>query len=341
MDASTSQPTLTFPRETFAKLSPQSYFLAHLQPSTGSEGNRANSRRPAEARQPHVHTGSLTHAHGSAVVRIGDTTVVCGVRGEILLASDATGYRSSATTLNEQKSQGMISEGQALDLLVPNVELATGCAPEFLPGMPPSKRAQELATRIYSLLHASALVDSSELKIWGPASDEVDTDDSQDVTTEVKAFWTLYIDILFISLDGSPFDAAWAAAVAALQDLKLPEARWDADRSVVVCSDRVDQAKRLTLSGLPIAVGFSVFKAKESTTTKGTAEKHWLLIDPDAFEEGLCEEAVTVLLDCAGGTTRLLGIEKVGGTVLGRKQMADLISLAEKRWVQWSNLLKG
>ncbi|KFX93990.1 hypothetical protein O988_06526, partial [Pseudogymnoascus sp. VKM F-3808] len=292
-------------------------------------------------RAPHTHKGSLTHANGSAVIRIGDTTAVCGVRGEILLA-DAAGYSEStaapsSSSANRHKG-GMKSTAQELDLLVPNIELATGCAPEFLPGMPPSKMAQELVARVYALLHASALVGDECLKIWGPVVDgdeEEDEEGEKEESNEVKAFWVLYIDILFISLDGNAFEAAWASVVAALQDVYLPEATWAADRGAVVCSDLVSGAKRLELRGLPIAVGFAVFKAKE------TGGQYWVLIDPDMFEEGLCEETVTVLLDCASGETRLIGVEKVGGAVLGRKQMAGLIGQAEKRWLEWSNVLKG
>lgn len=342
MATTTPQQTLTFPRPTFAKLAPHSYLLAHLAPSPST---RANARAPTAARPPHTHKGSLTHANGSAVIRIGDTTAVCGVRGEVLLADDA-GYSETRTGTSSSSAQrhkgGMKSTAQELDLLVPNIELATGCAPDFLPGMPPSKMAQELVARVYALLHASALVGDECLKIWGPVVDgdeEEDEEGEKEEVNEVKAFWVLYIDILFISLDGNAFEAAWAAVVAALQDVYLPSAKWVQDRGQVVCSDLVEGAKRLVLRGLPVAVGFAVFKAKETGEKKGG--EYWVLIDPDMFEEGLCEETITVLLDCAAGETRLIGVEKVGGAVLGRKQMGGLIGMAEKRWKEWSNVLKG
>ncbi|OBT53321.1 hypothetical protein VE04_04759 [Pseudogymnoascus sp. 24MN13] len=149
--------------------------------------------------------------------------------------------------------------------------------------------AQELVARVYALLHASALVGDECLKIWGPVVDgeeEEDEEGEKEEGSEVKAFWVLYIDILFISLDGNAFEAA----------------------------------------------------AKEGQGKRG---EFWVLVDPDMFEEGLCEETVTVLLDCASGETRLIGVEKVGGAVLGREQMGSLIKLAEKRWVEWKNVLKG
>lgn len=338
MTTTASQPALTFPRETFAKLSPHPYLLAHLQP-TESHSRRANGRLPTEFRTPHINNGSLTHAEGSAVVRIGDTTVVCGVRGEILLASSVGRYRADKSS----KPDGY-NEAKELDLLVPNIELATGCSPAFLPGQPPSTVAQSLSTRVYSLLHSSRLINSEELKIWYQPPDLGDKDrmddegqDSRD--PEVKAFWTLYIDILFISLDGNPFDAAWAAVVSALNNVRLPRAYWDPDREMVICEDSVAESRSLALNGIPVAVTALVFRAKEQA--QATDVKHWILLDPDTFEEGLCDESVTVVVDCSTGQTKMLGTSKLGGTIVGMKEMREIVSLAEARWNSLSKLLKG
>ncbi|KAL3426582.1 exosome complex exonuclease RRP43 [Phlyctema vagabunda] len=348
MASTAPQPTLSFPRDTFAKLSPHPYLLAHLQPgSPDTAAARANGRSPSQFRVSHINNGSLTHAEGSAVVRIGDTTVVCGIRGEILLASDVPNYRSDRTTTAPSSKTGY-NEPKDLDLLVPNIELATGCSPAFLPGQPPSTLAQSLSTRIYSLLHSSALVDGDDLRIWyqppnldeDSKMDDSDDEGSSAPEPEVKAFWTLYIDILFISLDGNPFDAAWAAVVSALGDVKLPKASWDADREMVLCDDSVADSKRLSLRGFPIAVTALVFKAKEQAN--GVTKKYWILADPDTFEEGLCDESVTVVVDCSNKkNTKLLGISKAGGVVVGPTELKKVIGLAEKRWADLSRVLRG
>lgn len=338
MTTTTSQPAITFPRETFAKLSPHPYLLAHLQP-TESHSRRANGRLPTEFRTPHINNGSLTHAEGSAVVRIGDTTVVCGVRGEILLASNVGRHRADSAPTSYGHS-----EAKELDLLVPNIELATGCSPSFLQGQPPSTLAQSLSTRVYSLLHSSKLINSEELKIWYQPPDLSDPDSMEDEESvsaepEVKAYWTLYIDILFISLDGNPFDAAWAAIVSALNNVRLPKASWDVDREMIICEDSVADSKRLQLNGTPVAVTALVFRAKEQA--QATDVKHWILVDPDTFEEGLCDESVTVLVDCSTGSTRMLGTSKMGGTIIGMKEMREIVGLAEARWNTLSKLLKS
>lgn len=309
----TTQPTISFPRETFAKLSPHPYLLAHLQPTPSQ---RANGRTPTQCRTPHINNGSLTHAEGSAVVRIGDTTVVCGVRAEILLASDASNFR---------EGQSSPSELQDLDLLVPNIELSTGCSPAFLPGQAPGTLAQSLSTRVYSLLHSSKLLDPEELRIWH----EIEIDG--EVTREVKAFWTLYIDVLFISLDGNPFDCAWAAIISALRDVRLPHAFWDIDKEMVLCSEEISESKKLTLKGLPIASTYAVFAEKNG--------KFWTLADPDTFEEGLCDETVTMTVDCSAGKTAMLGISKSGGTMIGKEEMRSISQLASARWKEWHGII--
>ena len=343
--APTAVPPLSFSRETFAKLSPHPYLLAHLQPSASSApSSRANGRSPAQCRAPHINTGSLTHAEGSAVVRLGDTTVVCGVRGEILLASDVPSYRVDRTF---NASNSAYNEAKELDLLVPNIELATGCSPAFLPGQPPSTLAQSLSTRVYSLLHSTKLVDTEDLRIWYhpprlSEPEEMEKDDGpEDAVPEVKAFWTLYIDILFISLDGNPFDAAWAAILSALKDVKLPHAYWDVDREMILCSEEIAQSKKLNLRGLPLASTYTVFRAKERANEGNNDTKYWILADPDTFEEVLCDEMVTVAVDCSGGTTKMLGIAKSGGTAVGKAEMGEIVDLAKKRWEDWNQVLQS
>jgi exosome complex component RRP43 len=219
-------------------------------------------------------------------------------------------------------------------------------------------------------LHESRLVDISDLKIWytPPEGDEMENDDDVDGDAHakagaeeekavVKAYWTLYIDILFISLDGNPFDAVWAATLAALKNVRLPGAYWDIDAEMVLCSDELSESKTLTLRGLPVACTFMVFGAKEAQIGndgrngkgKGKAKRQWILADPDTFEEGLCDESVTVIVDCSRGSqlqvherkhgTRLLGISKAGGTGVGGEEVRELVAIAEKRWMEWEAVL--
>lgn len=322
------------PRDTFAKLSPHPYLLANLEPAEdNSPPVRSNGRSPNQVRSPTVNLSSLSHAHGSALVRTGDTTVICGVRGETLLTSGIPNYRASNTQ----------SELRDYDLLVPNIELATGCAPQFLPGAPPTTIAQTLSTRVFSLLHSSKLLSPEDLRIWHTRpteaaeadDDAMDDREDEDIVEgnsrkEVVAYWVLYIDIFFISCDGNAFDAAWAATLAALRDTKLPQARFDPDRELIVCSRKSPQP--LSISGCPIACTAMVLTGKE--TDRPTDGKHWLLVDPDSLEESMCDEILTLVVDCSGGGYTILSVSKHGGTYLSPKLLTsnELLQWTTQRW---------
>ncbi|KAL9035772.1 MAG: hypothetical protein Q9180_004674, partial [Flavoplaca navasiana] len=236
---SSPQP-LSFPPSHFAKLAPRSYLHAHL---SSSNGQRPSGRLPHESRKPQINTGSLTHCHGSAVVRAGDNAVVCGIRAEILNASDIVDCKP-LTTIEElgqrygggltkhsevtdgatrrQSSTADAEEMAQLNLLVPNVELSTGCSPSYLPGMPPSTEAQSLSHRVLTLLHISQLISMDDLRIWyhpsststpitpseaptalGPTSmsldvpnDTTSSDEEDAQRPEVKAYYVLHITLL-------------------------------------------------------------------------------------------------------------------------------------------------
>lgn len=263
--------------------------------------------------------------------------MVCGVRGEILNMRDAPGYQM-------RDGHDPISD---LGLLVPNVELATGCSPANLPGQPPSTLAQSLSARILSLLQTSRLVRSKALEIWYDPP-KLDIEDAEEVEPEVKAFWTLYIDLVFISLDGNAFDAAWAAVVSALANTRLPLAQWSADEAQILCSPLKTGLQILNTNGLPIALTFGVFSAKlpglSPDSSESDQQNAWELADPNAFEESQCKETLTIVVDCGAGggpETRLLRIEKNGGTGVGLVQVKRLLPLVEKRWEEWKALLAG
>ncbi|MCJ1248256.1 hypothetical protein MMC30_005473 [Trapelia coarctata] len=403
---------LSFPPLTYAKLSPRAFLAAHLDSPTNPA--RPNTRAPHAFRPPTVNTSSLTHANGSAVIRCGDTAVVCGVRAEVLRSEDVGYLRINAKgkgAARERKDDDREDGGEGneegedgdreseerdrdtiadLGLLVPNIELATGCSPLYMPGNPPSTLAQSLSQRVLTLLHISNLVPFEQLQIWhtpapltttattpkpkpasistAPDAPDVRMEEASDSDSnssaedngvkgeeegkeaEVKAFWTLYIDILFISLDGNAFDAAWMAVLTALRHTRLPRAWWDADREMVVCSPSMAEGRKLGLRGAPVASTFGVFeRAKGGMGGVGEGgeeqkgEEKYILADLDDFEESLCDEQVTVVVDRATSGTRkgkgkemkLLRIEKSGGGVVGVEEMRACVQMAEGRWKQW------
>lgn len=323
-------------------------------------------------------------------MRVGDTAVVCGVRAEILLVQDIADYRPRQqqqqqqrdTSNNDnnseeerrrrrkQKRREDAEEMARLNLLVPNLELATGCSPANLPGGPPSPQAQTLTQRILTLLHTSQLLDMDDFRIWlhrppsspsSPISDGMekmeisvpgdansDTSATETKGPELKAFWTLYIDMVFISLDGTPFDAAWGSVLAALRNVRLPRAYWDEEGECVLCDPDVTVARPLTVHALPVAMSFGVFavaaapgsEVTTNTTTKNTATgKKWFLVDMDGFEEGLCDEVGTVVVDMGVEKGQVVRIEKSGGADVGVPEMKEMLRVASKRWSEWRDVL--
>ncbi|CAG8918367.1 unnamed protein product [Penicillium salamii] len=374
-------PSLNLPPSQFARLQPHAYLLAHLSPPAASDqpSVRANGRTTSQFRVTSANAGSLTHTNGSAVVRIGDTAAVCGVRAELLHTEDIASW--SVSTASEAEAGNTTQKGgsktedeedrghvQDLNLLVPNISLSTGCAPGFTPGAPPSTLAQSLSHEILSLLHTTRLVKADDLRIWyqppnleseefrnaGEGMD-VDSEQAGGPEPEIKAFWVLYIDIMIISLAGNPFDAAWASVLAALRDTKLPKAWWDADNETVLCSDNIADARKLSLRGLPVSSSFCTFEADaaagwrsvvipnadelKSQAQKQGSQQRWILADPDGYEEGLSQERVCVVVDIEDGKTVIVKMEKHGGWAVDSDDLRQLVDVSAKRWHEMKRIL--
>lgn len=69
--------------------------------------------------------------------------------------------------------------------------------------------------------------------------------------------------------------------------------------------------------------------------------KHWVLLDPDRLEDELCQESVTVFVDRSTGKTRVMSLNKSGGTVIGVHLMRQMIGMAEKRWEEFAKIMPG
>ena len=162
----------------------------------------------------------------------------------------------------------------------------------------------------------------------------------------------MYLDVVFLSLNGGAHDAAWAALVAALADVRLPKARWDLDLESVLCDANAVRAQRLNLRSGPISMTAGVIVTKHNTrsmsrlpdqeTKQGPSrleEEKWLLVDMDDFEESICQEEVTVVVD--GRSQRILRLEKKGGQAIGVEEVKKVARLAAERWQEWKSALMG
>ncbi|VDB85443.1 unnamed protein product [Peniophora sp. CBMAI 1063] len=186
---------------TFQRLHPHTYLERLL-----AEGVRSDGRLPHEWRDISVNVGSISTADGSSLVRIGDTTIVCGVKAEI------------AQTELDAPNRGF---------LVPNLDLPAMSSPKFKPG-PPSEEAQIISSRLCEVLLAADVVSLESLCIY-PG----------------KAAWVLYVDATCINYDGNAFDAALIAMVAALKNTRLSRATYDEDVGRITCSRAIQEPLHL------------------------------------------------------------------------------------------------
>ncbi|KAK6333591.1 hypothetical protein TWF718_011397 [Orbilia javanica] len=322
-------PPLTFSTSLFRQISPALYLQRHL---LHSPPTRPNGRSPSQCRDFTLTTNSLSHAHGSAVVRAGDTAVVCGIRGEVLTIAPGDdpsrfeSYHSSPTSATHacgSRGAGGASWG---GLIVTNVELSTGCSKKYPLG-PPGGLAQTLSDQLHELVNVTKLVSLDSLRIY-------DREDYSDVTpnAKIKGYWSLYIDVLCISLDGNILDAAWYAIVAALKSSRLPLASWNQTEERVFCDSSLYHPLSLRRS-LPFTTTFALISLPHSDDNGGGTTV--LLNDPDSYEEDEACEFLTILSTTdfeivegelsrsplAGLRTRVEKIEKRGGCKIGLRQI--------------------
>lgn len=195
----------------FQRLHPKAYFERFL-----SAGFRPDGRKTSDWREISVNVGSITTAEGSALVRLGDTTVVCGVKAEI------------AEPELDKPNEGF---------LVPNLDLPAISSPKFKPGAP-SEEAQVLSNRLYDLLTSCDVLPLSSLCI-----------------EPGKAVWTIFLDIICINYDGNAFDATVAAAGAALKNTRIPKATFNQETQKTSCSRTEKQALTLNRIPLAMSFG--------------------------------------------------------------------------------------
>ena len=166
----------------FRTLQPEEFYRQHIE-----AGVRPDGRKLGERRAMAVSAGNIATADGSAIVRLGSTSVVCGVRAEL------------APPRPEEPEQGY---------LVPNISLPAMCSPHCKPG-PPSMAAQAATQFLSRVLESSGCVSTADL-----------------VVAPGRLVWCLYIDLVCLDHSGNLWDCAVAALVAALGTVSLPQVQY-------------------------------------------------------------------------------------------------------------------
>ncbi len=147
-------------------------------------GKRMDGRAQYEYRPVEVKTDYIKRAEGSALVKLGKTQVLVGVKMDI-----GTPYPDTPNHGN----------------LITNAEMGPIAAPVFTPG-PPDENAIELARVVDRGIRESGMIDTEKLCI-----------------TEGELVWNVLVDVHVLDYDGNLFDAASLGATAALHTAKIPK----------------------------------------------------------------------------------------------------------------------
>ena len=173
----------------FKTTHPVEYFRKFVEQDVRPDGRELGQIRPIT-----LNVGSISTAEGSALVKLGNTTVICGIKAEL------------APPKSEEPTKGFI---------VPNVDLPPLCSPRFKAG-PPSDLAQSCTVFMNNFIKSSQFILPEDLCI-----------------EENKLCWALYADLMCLDYDGNILDACCIALLAALKNTQLPIVESNEDTGLI------------------------------------------------------------------------------------------------------------
>ena len=232
-----------------------------------AQGMHLDGRKIHDLRELTIEYGISKSAEGSARVRLGQTEVIAGVK------------------LDVEKPYPDTPENGNLAV---NVELLALSSPDFETG-PPSNQANEIARVVDRGIRESKAIDTKKLCI-----------------TPHEKVWSVMIDVCTMNDAGNLLDACAIAAMAALQDAKLP----GFDGKAVQYDVKSD--KPVPLDSVPVSV--TVYKIG----------KHFI-IDPDTDEEKVSEARLTVASKEDG---TLCAFQKGGDAPLSSEDICQMVDIA-------------
>uniref|UniRef100_A0A7N0VBR4 Ribosomal RNA-processing protein 43 n=1 Tax=Kalanchoe fedtschenkoi TaxID=63787 RepID=A0A7N0VBR4_KALFE len=206
--------------DAFRRLFPLRFHERHL-----AESIRPDGRPVGGARDTSLALGAVGSSDGSALAKIGSTTMLAAVKMEVM------------TPLSESPEEGCI----AIEFHMPPI-----CSPLVRPGRP-ADAAPVVAKQLNDTIVSSGMINLKELSL-----------------VSGKAAWMAYLDIYCLDADGALFDAALLSAVAALSHLRIPQVSLNDDGRVVVVSEegeeKIDrepvnkEKRKLNLTNIPFSL---------------------------------------------------------------------------------------
>lgn len=150
------------------------------------KNKRMDGRGLEDFRPLSIEVGVVGKANGSALVKLGNTSILTGIKYEV------------GEPFHDTPNEGVLSV---------NAEFLPLASPTFEPG-PPDENALELARVIDRTIRESGMIDLNKMCL-----------------VPGEKVWITWVDVYVLDHDGNLMDASSLSAVAALLSSTIPEAK--------------------------------------------------------------------------------------------------------------------
>ncbi len=226
-----------------------------------AEGSREDGRDFREYREISVERAIIENAEGSARVKIGTTDVLVGVKLE------------PGEPFPDTPGEGVI---------ITNAELVPLASPEFESG-PPNENSIQLARVVDRGIRGSEAINIEKLCI-----------------EEGEKVWIVFLDIHVLDNGGNLVDAAALGAIAALQNTRLPNERYN-----------LTGDDTLLIEDTPVAVTMVEIDGN-------------ILLDPDYIEEKAATSRLTLI---SNADSTVSGIQKSGSDGMKEEVILEMLEI--------------
>uniref|UniRef100_A0A7S3CYE7 Ribosomal RNA-processing protein 43 n=1 Tax=Palpitomonas bilix TaxID=652834 RepID=A0A7S3CYE7_9EUKA len=269
-----------------------------------------NSRRPdgrelTACRNLSVSFDNISHAFGSCMVRMGETSAVAGISGTVEVRKEQVEEDSIIPRMQTEESAAKRrkteEEKETEPVIDVVVEYTSLCSPDVVVGKN-NQSSQEQTIILKSLIEGGHFVDLSGLKVKG------------EVKRDGRRFgvWKLKLDVYPLNDAGNVTDAVLMAAIGAIKSAKLPAFTIDKENKVVY-----DESKTTCIDVLSLPTPLTV----------GRFEKYYVP-DCNKEEEGQLSSTTTVVM---GDKQLILKLHRQGGDQVTLAEMKKMVAMSALR----------
>ncbi|CAK7901460.1 exosome complex component Rrp43p [[Candida] anglica] len=337
---------MAFPPDVLARIAPDVSLQRHLAIGLRPSLRGFNEFKPVEISEGGLNASGQNTVAGSAIVKSGDTRVVCGITLGVVEENTVDQLLENEAT--NQETDGSLSNYTSV---YPVVEIARGRSGA------PTDEEMILSQKLYETILHNRLVHQDDLKIivgtsvdgeviYPDSSSPLLDSDLGELISKPKKNWSyvLYAHIKVFSRAGPLFDLCYSALVNALQNTRLPRAFVDdkaTDIKIPVRSrgnfGHLKESYNLLLdqtisASLPVhgrlsssSFGVVSYEAEDSNEPVSI-----LLADLEGEAEESCAESKINVIASNDGELRHVSI--VGGGALITKQvLKDALDISRMR----------